>query len=220
MSKIQLHACLVIGLLLLVAAGVRSAKPFKMEGRPNTEFEGVPLVIGDWQGRNTKIDPQTLESLSSCSLLSRLYQRELDPVPVGLTVVYGTDLKDFHQPEVCLEGQGLSPVSKGDVTIHDKDGDFPAVGLVTERDYRRQVFVYWFVTRGMSSTSLGRYKLNMLRDRLFVRKVQPSAMIRLSTIVYDMETEQDAMERVLTFADTVFPYLKSELDADARRSRE
>ena len=218
MSKVQLNAYIVIAILLLVTAAVKTAKPFTVQGRPNTDFSRIPLNVGEWKGKEGSFDKQTRELLSSCSLLSRFYQRDYDIVPVGFAVVYGTDLKDFHQPEVCLEGQGLRAVSKTIVRVRDGEGStFPAVGLVTEADYRRQVFVYWFYTEGMSSTSLGRYKINMLRDRLFMRRVQPSAMIRLSTVVYDTESEQDALDRVIVLADVLFPYLKRELSASESR---
>jgi len=218
MSKIQLNACIVIVLFLLVTAAVQSVKPFKLEGRQRTDFSAIPLKIGDWTGRQTEVDQRTKDMLPSCSLLMRFYERDYDLSPVGFTVIYGSDLGDFHQPEVCLEGQGLRTVSKGVVKIPDGEGGaFDAVRLITEADYRRQVFVFWFYTKGMSSTSLGRYKLNMLMDRMFMRKIQPSAMIRLSTVVADTETEEDAMIRAINLASTVLPYLKRELDAPSPR---
>ena len=219
MSKVQLHTSIVIVLLLSVTAAVKMAKPLKVEGRPKTDFSGIPMTVGGWAGENGEFDPRTYEMLPSCSLLMRFYQREYDLSPVGLAVIYGTDLGDFHQPEGCLEGQGLRAISKGTVRIKDGKGLFPAVSVVTEKDYRRQIFVFWFYAEGLSSTSLGQYKVNILLSRLLMRKVQPSALIRFSTVVADSESESEAEGRIVQLANAIFPYVKRELDAPTPEER-
>jgi EpsI family protein len=218
-SKVQLHTSIVLALLVSVTVAVESAKPLKPEGRPRTSFASIPMQIGDWAGEDSAFDQRTYEMLPSCSLLMRFYQREYDLSPVGLAVIYGTDLGDFHQPEVCLEGQGLRAISKGTVRIKDGKSLFPAVSLVTERDYRRQIFVFWFYAEGLSSTSLGQYKVNILLSRLLMRGVRPSALIRFSTVVADSESESEAEGRIVQLANAVFPYLKLELDAPTSEER-
>lgn len=213
MSKVQLHALIVVALLVLTAVATRAVRPPTMEGAPNTSFSKIPLHFGEWTGSNDQFDDTTRQNLPSASLLLRFYKRNYEISPVGLAIVYGTDLGDFHQPEVCLEGQGLQSVSKSIVKIKDgKGGTFDAVSLITEdTNYRRQAFVFWFYTEGEPSTSLGRYKVNMLMDRLFMRRIRPSAMIRLSTVVANSEEESTA--QLVQFASEVFPYLKQEFDA-------
>lgn len=214
MSKVQLHSYIVIVLLLAVTGAVKLAKPLRLAGAPTTDFSRIPMAVGGWTGENGEFDERTYEMLPSASLLMRYYARDYDLSPVALGIVYGTDLGDFHQPEVCLEGQGLRAISKGTVRIKDgKGGSFPAVSLITEANYRRQVFVFWFYAEGVSSISLGQYKISILFSRLMMRKVQPSALIRFSTVVADGESESDAMGRVVQLADALFPYVKRELDA-------
>jgi len=218
-SKVQLHTYIILVLLISVTAAVKLAKPLSLAGPPKTDFSGIPMTVGGWAGENGEFDPRTYEMLPSCSLLMRFYQREYDLSPVGLAIIYGTDLGDFHQPEVCLEGQGLRAISKGTVRIKDGKGLFPAVSVVTEKDYRRQIFVFWFYAEGLSSTSLGQYKVNILLSRLLMRKVQPSALIRFSTVVADSESESEAEGRIVQLANAIFPYVKRELDAPTPEER-
>ena len=218
MSKVQLHACAVTILLLLVAVGLKSAKPFTLAGPAGTDFSKIPLTFGVWTGEVGEFDPTTRENLPSASLLLRFYKRSYDIAPLGLAVVYGTDLGDFHQPEVCLEGQGLQAVSKRTVRIKDgRGGTFDAVSVITESDFRRQAFVFWFYTEGTTSTSLGKYKLSMLLDRLMMRRIRPSAMIRLSTVV--TSSDQESIDELVLFASDAFPYLKREFDSTASEVR-
>ncbi len=218
MSKVQLHAYAVIVLLVLIAVGVKAAKPFQSDGPIKTDFSKIPLHFGEWTGEERPFDDVTRRNLPNASLLMRFYSRPYDLAPVGLAIVYGTDLGDFHQPEVCLEGQGLKAVSKSIVQVTASNGKtFDAVCLITERDYSRQVFLFWFNTEGMTSTSLGRYKVDILIDRMFMRRIRPSAMIRLSTAV--VTSEQDATDQLVQFAGEVFPYLAEEFRSTSSEGR-
>lgn len=211
MSKIQLHAYVLAVVLGLALLTVKSSRPLAMEGRVNTDFHRIPMDIDGWVGSDGRFDEQTYRLLPSCSLLVRYYEHPEYPT-VDLAIVYGTDLGDFHQPEVCLEGQGLRIVDKKKVTITTKEGSFPAVGLITESDAGRRAFVFWFEGSGKASTFLGSYKVKIFIERLRIRKIQPSAMVRLSTEVTD--TDQDATDRLVGFVKTVYPYLKLEFEAN------
>jgi EpsI family protein len=213
MSKVQLHAYALIVLLLLITGGIRSVKPFRMEGPNGTNFSKIPLHFGEWTGEESSFDKMTRTALPNASLLFRYYRRDYDVAPLGLAIVYGTDLGDFHQPEVCLEGQGLQAVSKGIVKVSDgKGGTFEAISMITEQDYTRQAFLFWFNTDGMTSTSLGRYKVKMLMDRMLLRRIRASAMVRLNTPV--VTSEEDATASLVRFAGDVYPYLSKEFEAD------
>jgi EpsI family protein len=209
MLKIQLRAYVLAVILGLTLFMVRSARPLVKEGRPKTDFSRIPMDIDGWSGLNGRFDESTYKGLPSCSLLVRFYQHPDYPT-VDLAIVYGTDLGDFHQPEGCLEGQGLRIVDKRRIVIHTKEGAFPAVSLITDSDVGRRAFVFWFAGSGSVSTFLGDYKVRLFFHRLRFRKIQPSAMIRLSTAVTD--SDEDATARLLTFIKEAYPYLKQEFE--------
>lgn len=210
MSKIQLNAVAVTLLLLAVLFGAR-LREITLLPAPQSRFEKIPLHLGDWIGRDSEFDEKTRQQLPSASLLYRFYERPTDIVSSNMAIVFATDLGDFHQPEVCLEGQGLKTVTKGVVRIKDgKGGTFEAVTLVTEADYQRRVFLFWFYSNGEASTSLGSYKIRILKDRLMGKVVRRSAMIRLDTSVVD--TEEEAISRLVQLANDSVPYLRAQFD--------
>jgi EpsI family protein len=142
----------------------------------------------------------------------RYYERD-DDLPITLAIVYGTDLGDFHQPEMCLEGGGLHTIRRGTARVRDAQGKpFQAVSLIMESDYDRQAFVFWFSSEGTTATFLGSYKVKVFLNRLFARKVQPSALIRLSTLALD--SDEEAVSRLVRFAEALQPYLKQEFTAE------
>lgn len=177
MPKVQLHAYILVLLLSLSILAMRIDKPLSIKGRPNTNFSKIPMQLDGWVATKIPVDEKTLKALPSASVLMRYYD-DSKGTPINMTIVYGTDLGDFHQPEFCLEGQGHRSLSKGKVNIKDIDGQyFPAVSLITESDYSKQAFVYWFSSDNVNSTFLGNYKFKMLMSRLRGKRIGPSAMI-------------------------------------------
>jgi len=200
----------------LAIAGARLPKSAVAGGPPKTEFEKIPLEFAGWYGSNGEFPPATQEALPTCSLLLRYYGHEDGYGPVELAVVYGTDLGDFHQPEFCLEGQGLQRLSSGHVRIRNADGtSFVAVSLIMERYGGKRAFVFWFASKGTTSTFLGSYKTKIFLNRLLRRKIEPSAMVRLSTDVVgpDEEASKEAIDELVGFAEMVVPFLREEFTA-------
>ena len=218
MSKLQLHAYVLIMLFGLAIAGARLPKSAVAGGPPKTKFEKVPMELAGWYGSDGEFPPGTQAALPTCSLLLRHYVHEDGYGPIELAVVYGTDLGDFHQPEFCLEGQGMQRLSAGDVRIRNADGtSFTAVALIMEREGGRRAFVYWFASKRATSTFLGSYKTKIFFYRLLRRKVEPSAMVRLSTEVMgsDEEAGKEAIGQLVGFAETIVPFLRKEFTTGA-----
>lgn len=208
MSRTKTYAYILILLFGIAAWAARSARPVMISEKPKTSFAKIPLDFKGWSGVEEKFDQATYDMLQSCSLLLRLYRHDSD-APVELAIVYGADLGDFHQPEFCLEGQGLQSVKKGLVHIKQADGtEFDAVSLIMQGDGTRSAYLYWFASSDTTSTALGNYKIKMFFDRLRARKLKPSAMIRLSTQV--IGSDDEAISHLVDFADSVVPYTNKE----------
>ncbi len=212
MSKVQFHAYALAVLLTLTVLGTKAVKPLELESQSGTDFDRIPLQLAGWSGREGKFGEATQRGLPSCSLLLRYYDHEDYYTPVELAAVYGTDLGDFHQPEICLEGQGLRSISKGKVRVRNSNGtSFEAISLIMDGDYNRRGFVFWFSSEGVTSTFLGSYKVKAFLDRLLSRRVRPSALVRLSTEV--LGSEKEAVDQLLRFAEDFVPYLNEEFAA-------
>lgn len=209
MSRVQVYSIVLAVLFILVIIGMKSEKPLTVSGRPETEFESIPMDFDGWIGINSAFSADTYEALPTCSLLLRYYSREGMKDSVELAIVYGTNLGDFHQPEVCLEGQGHMSLKKGDVSIEKSDGGtINAVSLITQAGGSRRAFLYWFYSKGTTSTFLGEYKLRILMDRLVKKEIEPSAMIRIS--VRSDGDDEAAVRELVEFSEDVVPYLEKE----------
>jgi len=217
MSKVQYHAIILALVMILAFVCSKSLKSAGREGRVHTDFDRIPKVFGSWDGVELRFEEKTYEALPTCSLLLRDYVSDKHPSMVELAVVYGTDLGDFHQPEYCLEGQGLKRVKQGAVQMHDSSGKvFTGTSLIMD-DGRggRQAFVYWFYNHGNTGTYLGSVKVGELFYRMFGGKTEPSAMVRLSTDARD--GDEKAIERLKVFGGMLFSYLESEFRSSGRQ---
>ncbi len=218
MSRFQLHALVLTVLCGLTLAATQAVSPAK-QARVTTDFSNIPLAFSGWSiYSDTGLGRETQEALPSSSLLGRTYEHPDYPVSSELAIVYGVDLGNFHQPEICLEGQGLRSQSKRMIRIEDRGtgSSFNAMSLIMDSEYGRRAFIYWFMSGGTTSTSLGNYKTRVLVDRLMLREVNPSAMVRLSTAVTD--DDEAAEKQLVDFAEAVLPYLKIEFSAEAGES--
>lgn len=216
MSRFQAHAVLLIILCSLTLAFTRSVAPTD-KTRVSTEFAEIPLEFGDWViFSDTGFDDETKRLLPSSSLMYRWYEHEEVDVKVGLAIVYGVDLGNFHQPEICLEGQGWRGQTRRMVKIRDDaaGSTFDAMSMVMEHSEQGRVaWLYWFMSEGATSTSLGNYKTRVMVNRLMLKKLEPSAMIRLSAPVTN--TDEESESYLIGFAESVLPYLKKEFYAGA-----
>jgi EpsI family protein len=210
MSKFQLHALIMIVLCGLTLAGTKAVAPTQ-KGRVTTDFSAIPFEFGGWPTLDDPgFDAESKRLLPSSSLMRRFYEHSDYDTSIELAIVYGADLGNFHQPEICLEGQGWRGQSKRLVRIKDADGSsFNGMSLImTHETQGRTAFLYWFTSEGTTSTSLGNYKTRVLVNRLLLREVQPSAMIRLSAPVVD--SDEDAVKLLVDFGESALPFLKKE----------
>jgi len=195
-------------LLALSIVGTRAAKlPFQTAEKTN--FAHIPMNLDKYTGVNQDFGEATRLALPSASLLARDYSLPNES-KISLAIVYAVDLGEFHQPEYCLEGDGIRPVQKGIVSIKGRNGDpFDAVSLITESDFGKDAFIYWFTSEGITSTSLGNYKMRIFMDRLRGKPLRPSALVRVSAAVKDNDVNS-ALEDLKRFAEKLVPCLDEE----------
>jgi EpsI family protein len=212
MPKIKFHAYALMLLLCMALVASISVKPLTAAERVNCEFTHIPATLGDYTSTDEKFSSDTYSELRSASLLLRKYSSPRKGGPIELAIVYGVDLGDFHQPDICLAGQGLRTVERGIIDVKDAGGKpLQVVSLVTESDEGRDAFMYWFCSKDSESTSLGNYKMRLMVSRLLRRGILPSAMIRISTPVEGSSDE--ALSKLADFAGRVSPYVIEEIKA-------
>jgi len=72
----------------------------------------IPLIIGNWYGREIEIDEHTYELLETRDTIMREYTNDLGD-KVVLVVVYSREnVRVVHAPDICLPGGGFSICEK------------------------------------------------------------------------------------------------------------
>jgi hypothetical protein len=126
----------------------------------------LPSVAGTFVNREEiKASQAELDLLpKDTTLIKRLYRDAAanDNAHVSL-VLAGQDTRAIHKPEVCLPGQGwtitsstVRPVAmKNGTTLHVRDLALQKLDQRTEGQKRliKAHYVYWFVGKGVSTTS-------------------------------------------------------------------
>ncbi len=91
------------------------------------------------------------------------------------------------------------------------DKTITAKYFVMEHEYAgRSAGVYWFSTRGVTSTFLGTHKTQLYLYRIMRRKIEPSALVRFTSTVQTDDTT--TLEKIKELAGLLFPYIQKELN--------
>ena len=210
MRKVQSRAYFLVAFVAIFAAAMNWAPTVGgTTGRPNESFAEIPMEVGEWGGERGSFDENTQNVLPTCALFLAEYVNKKGDL-VQVSIVYGRDLGDFHQPEYCLEGQGWRTTQKRSLQIRESDGfTHPAEELRQRTSYEDQVVLFWFATEGKAVTTLGKHKIRVYVDRLISRQVKPSALVRFIAPV--RTDESSASAATLELARQVGPYIREVL---------
>ncbi len=203
MPKFKLYA--IVFLLVVVGWAVTIAVvPTMSRGlRIAEDFSSIPAEFGEWTSHDRAKDLKTLNVLRTCSILDRDYTDQYGNL-VNLSIVYGQELGDFHQPENCMEGVGWRRTSSRLIEVRPVSGSpFTAKAIVMTNDIHDIVTVYWFYMGGRVVNTMGTQKLKTLMHALVGGDMPPSAMIKFSTMVE--VDEETAIERALALCQELAP---------------
>jgi hypothetical protein len=110
-------ACLV----LAASGGVRwwQARQVEavLEGGRNAPFplNDLPMVLGDWRGEPTTLDPKIARRTGATDLITRRYVDQRTGATVEAIVLYGPSTEVYgHIPEVCYLAAGYDKVAGPD----------------------------------------------------------------------------------------------------------
>lgn len=179
MPRFQVNA-VIVAVIFIAWAIATGLLPPAEGGRIVEDFSSIPTDIAGWYGTNGTFEKTIYEQLPTCSLLSRDYI-DSEGNGVNLSIVYGRELGDFHQPERCMQGSGWKPETSRVVWLHPK-GSKPhqATVITMKSDYHDLVMVYWFYMGEKLSPTMGGSKMRAVMNAMLGRKVAPSAMIKFS----------------------------------------
>lgn len=113
----------------------------------------LPMVIGDWQGRDEPIASEIVEEAQTDDYVNRIYEHQRYPGQrVSLWINYSVNgLNLRHSPEVCLPSGGWTRVESLNetVTLNDPDGrPVPISVLGYSKDTTIQRLGFWYYIFG------------------------------------------------------------------------
>jgi len=211
MRRIYVFTAILTALMVAWAILAYSMPYINPSRRIVEDFSGVPLKVEGWEGTNMPPKISDLRILSTASILSRIYTNDMGD-QAWVSVLFGLDLGDFHQPEVCLKGTGLTVTGSKFVTIRPKGMPAHKAAMLTlthERGEGEGVMLYWFYIAGQSVPVMGGSKVKALWDQMFGSGIQPSAKVMVQMFpIYDRETaEKQAIDLAEKLEPSVYKVL-------------
>lgn len=149
-------ACVV----LAVSGGVRWWQTRQvaavLEGGRTSPFplEELPMVVGDWRGESTTLDPKIARRTGATDLITRRYVDQRTGATVEVIVLYGPSTEVYgHIPEVCYKAAGFEKVAGPDVRqVQASQEKVPFRSLVYTRgeggqaDLQEVYYSWWYGT--------------------------------------------------------------------------
>jgi exosortase D (VPLPA-CTERM-specific) len=171
-------------------------------------FASFPTKLGEWQGRLSSLDQQTIQTLGLTDYILSDYVRT-DGRPVNLYVAYYATQRNGlspHSPSVCIPGGGwqISNFERTSFQSNDSSVSLPFNRVVITQGQATQLVYYWFEQRGMKISNEWTSKLYLLRDAILKNRTD-GALVRLTTPILPGERESDADKRLQEFMRTVIP---------------
>jgi hypothetical protein len=108
---------LAIALTLVIAAGLVHGRwtqrwsPSRAVEDAVVRLEGVPMILGDWQGRPLQLDREELAVAGIAGSVARRYENHRVNAAVSVLLVCGRPGSiSVHTPDICYAGAGFEPI--------------------------------------------------------------------------------------------------------------
>ena len=176
-----------------------------------------PHEIESWTATDYPLDPAVLKVLGDGRFLNRVYYEpasasrpNMPAGPVGLFIGYFPTQRtgqSIHSPQNCLPGAGWTFEQKKRTELTDTAGRKLQVGeyVITDGTQRQEV-LYWYRAHGRSIAGDFQAKLYMMLDAMRYNRTD-GALVRVITPMQPGETQAEAHNRAVDFADHMAPML-------------
>jgi hypothetical protein len=146
---------LCVAILLFGVAAHAGLERLNQTERPllRNKLETIPLRLGQWTGRDEKVDADIVERAQTTEYLNRVYDNPSYPgLALRLWINYsreGTNLR--HTPEICLPSGGWSKIESQskEITIDQGNGSST---MITHLGYSQAELVehvgFWYYIFG------------------------------------------------------------------------
>jgi len=176
-------------------------------------FAVFPRTVGDWaqQGPPERLSASVAQTLAADDYRSVQFYREGDPAPIGFFSAWYADQSrgGVHSPEICLPGAGWEIAWLERVDIAERLGletEFQINRAVIQKGQVRMMVYYWFDQKGRKIAWDFAAKFYLVWDAIQTGRTD-GAMVRLTTLIADGESDEDAAKRLDEMVQTLTPKL-------------
>ncbi|HLV87876.1 MAG TPA: EpsI family protein [Candidatus Sulfotelmatobacter sp.] len=200
--------------LMLVSTGLfLLTRPYREVNPAHLPLRSFPNDIGTWRGTDLPIANDVLTTLGSGDFLLRNYEdQQQSRPPIDLFIAYFPSQRSgdtIHSPQNCLPGAGWTPIQVSRTVLSvPGHAPFPANHYVIAKGDSQQLVLYWYWAhdRGVASEYLAKFYL--VADSIRMHRSDGS-LVRITTPLLRDETTSSAEQRLLPFAESIVPLLKS-----------
>jgi EpsI family protein len=207
------------GLALIVMIGLTLAVFYRFEFREKVpllkEFQTFPLMIQQWHGQVSKLDPLIIDELDLSDYILVDYDDNKGKKINFYTAFYQSQRKgkSIHSPATCLPANGWIFMKTGTKEIQglaNSEMSIIANRAVLQMGERQQLSYYWFPCRGRNLTNMWQLKIFNFWDAI-IRQRTDGALVRVITNIDTEEGPSAAEQRILQFIQNIVPILNEYL---------
>ena len=203
---------IILSVILLLTLPVSAMISDREELVPQRDsFAVFPLLRGNWIGRESSLDDDTLGILRLTDYISADFRQGSNGLPVNFYIAYYQSQRrgsSIHSPRSCIPGGGWLISDLQQVSLDDTPGlsGLRVNRMVITRDMHRQLVYYWFAQRGRVLTSEYVAKWYLFEDALTMKR-SDGALVRLVTSVPPDTDIAEADARLREFLTEFYPIL-------------
>jgi len=150
-------------------------------------LQTIPMQIGKWKGQDVTLDETVYEILETRAIIHRNYT-DNDSNTILLSIVHYNDTKvDFHAPEACLGGLGLSTTkSKKKLSVQGKKNkkiSLEVAELLSKNNDRQLLSYYFYKSGSFLGQNYIKLRLMIAINRL-AQQDSSGSLIRISTTLH------------------------------------
>jgi len=202
----------VVVLLLAGTALLMNTRVARGMAPKRMSVASFPSSLGDWNGMDVPVPPDTLRVLHGATILERAYYDKNNDNEVDLYVAYYPNQRAGdrrHLPEDCLAGSGWSAIESGTTTVSVPGQEsLLANRFLIAKAGERQLVLYWFWAQGRGIASEQLADAYLVLDSLRFNR-SDDALIRMNTPVSPPEGVSAAQTRLLSFAAQAVPAMST-----------
>lgn len=171
-------------------------------------FLDFPMQFKEWSGTSFPLEGRYVEALKFDDYILADYQQS-QSTAINLYIAYYRSQRkgqSAHSPQSCIPGGGWEIGTIETVPLGPTAGQATANRVSIQKGDQRQLVLYWFKQRDRIVANEYLVKLYVLWDAM-TRQRTDGALIRLTTPIHKNESDGEAEQRLLHFAQDMNPML-------------